>query len=138
MGARYAEVADIILHYKDLTAKEIEQAESLLDIASAKLRITAEKYGKDIDKMIAENSDIGYVVKDIVISACKRALSSNADAVPSASQSSQSALGYTVSMTYLNAGQSLYFLRNELKELGMLRQKFGGVEVYKIADDKGD
>ncbi len=59
-----------------------------------------------------------------------RALEAYSNDNVAASQTSQTALGYSVSMTYLNAGQSLYYLRNELKDLGVLRQKFGAMEVY--------
>ena len=46
-----------------------------------------------------------------------------------------------MSYTYLNAGQDIYFLRNELKELGILRQKCGTLEVYDygtVQDDSGN
>jgi hypothetical protein len=33
-------------------------------------------------------------------------------------------------MTYFNAGQSLYFLKSELKDLGLMRQSYGALEVY--------
>lgn len=136
---RYAEISDITALGKDLTAQEKEAAEILLDTASSKLRITAHKYGKDIDEMIEDEKmgdDYALVVKNVVIQAVLRALTSISDTLPAITQGSQSALGYSVSMTYLNAGQSLYFLRNELKGLGLLRQTFGAMEVYdNDADD---
>lgn len=136
---RYAEISDITALGKDLTAQEKEAAEILLDTASSKLRITAHKYGKDIDEMIKDEKmgdDYALVVKNVVIQAVLRALTSISDTLPAITQGSQSALGYSVSMTYLNAGQSLYFLRNELKDLGLLRQTFGAMEVYdNDADD---
>ena len=136
---RYAETSDIKALGKNLTAQEEETAEILLDTASSKLRIIAHKYGKDIDKMINDEKngdDYALVVKNVVIQAVLRALTSISDTSPAITQGSQSALGYSVSMTYLNAGQSLYFLRNELKDLGLLRQTWGAVEVYgNDADD---
>ncbi len=133
MSKRYAEVSDIAALGKSLTAQEQEAAEILLDTASSKLRITARKYGKDIDAMIADEvsgEDYALVVKSVVIQAVLRALTSIADTSPALTQGSQSAMGYSISMTYLNAGQSLYFLRNELKDLGLLRQTYGAMEVY--------
>ncbi len=130
MKRRYADVSDLIAHGKSLTAAESEAAEILLDEASAQLRITAKKYGKNLDEMIMCDSDYGATVKSIVIQAVSRAFNSMADSSPAIAQGSQSALGYSVSMTYLTPGQSLYFLRNELKELGILRQTFGALEVY--------
>lgn len=135
MGAVYAAVADIQL-FRPLTAQEQEQAESLLDSASAKLRLTAKKYGCDLDGMISADPDYGTAVKSVVVQAVIRALNSVSDNSPPAVQSSQAALGYSVSMTWLASGQALYFLKNELKDLGLLRQRFGALEVYDVGDDK--
>lgn len=142
MSKRYAEVSDIAALGKNLTAQEKEAAEILLDTASAKLRIAARKYGKDIDAMIADEvsgEDYALAVKSVVIQAVLRALTSISDTSPALTQGSQSALGYSISMTYLNAGQSLYFLRNELKDLGLRRQTYGAMEVYDdVAINEGD
>lgn len=134
----YAEVSDITVLGKTLTAVQLEAAEILLDTASSKLRLTASKYGKNIDAMIADEilgADYAVAVKSVVIQAVCRALDSLSDSSPAITQGSQSALGYSVSMTYLNAGQSLYFLRNELKDLGILRQTYGALEVYSYGAD---
>lgn len=131
MSAVYATVQDIQTLERDLTASEQQKAESLLPIASAKLRIAASKYGCDIDKMIADNEDYGLAIKEIVSKAVVRALDSSANSAGGiASQESQSGLGYTASITYVNAGQNLYFLRNELKDLGILRQRYGVLDIY--------
>lgn len=130
MGVKYASQEDITALGKKLTAEQQSAAEMLIDAASAKLRIIAKKYGKDIDAMIANDDDYGLVVKNTVVQAVARALSCISDSSPAITQGSQSAMGYSVSMTYLNAGQSLYYLRNELKDLGLLRQTWGAVEVY--------
>lgn len=134
----YAEASDIIALGKNLTSAQIETAEILIKTASSKLRLIASHYGKDIDKMMNDEitgEDYKAVVKSIIVQAVCRALNSISD-TPPVMQESQSALGYSASMTYLNAGQSLYFLRNELKELGILRQQFGAFEVYDY--DKGN
>lgn len=130
MGNIYATIEDITLFGKDLTTQEREQAENLLAVASAKLRVIAKKYGKDIDSMINSDEDFAFAVKEVVVNCVKRALESYSNDSVAATQTSQSALGYSVSMTYLNAGQCLYYLRNELKDLGILRQRFGAMEVY--------
>lgn len=132
-GAVYASVNDITATGRTLTAAQMEGAETLLETASAKLRLAAAKHGKSIDSMIADpvtGEDYMLLVRSIVVQAVCRALSSIADASPALTQASQSALGYSASMTYLNAGQSLYFLRKELKELGLCRQQVGVLEVY--------
>lgn len=135
MGAVYATVDDVMLLGRPLTAAEQEKAAAFLTVASAKLRKVAAKYGKDIDAMIAADEDYTDIVKETVVRAVVRALnaSESGNAAP-ASQSTESALGYSQTYTYVNAGQSLYFLRNELKELGLLRQRYGALEVYDIGD----
>ncbi len=138
MAEVYARVSDIIARGYSLTAQQQEAAETLLSDASSMLRSTARKYGKELDSMIGNDEDYRQLVKSMVIQATMRALSSVSESSAAAvSQISQGGLGYSASMTYLNAGQSLYFLRNELKSLGILRQTYGGLEVYH-ADDTGD
>lgn len=134
MGTVYASVNDLTALGISLTAQQQEAAEILLGTASAKLRIEAKKYGADIDALIADE-DYALTVKNTVVQAVVRALNSISDTDPAVTQASQSALGYSASLTYLNAGQSLYYLRNELKDLGLLCQVYGAVEVYGNADD---
>lgn len=141
MKTVYASVSDITALGISLTAQQQQAAEILLETASAKLRLEAVKYGSDIDDLIADEKngeDYGLTVKNIVVQAVVRALDAISDTAPAVTQASQSALGYSASMTYLNAGQSLYFLRNELKELGLFCQVYGALEVYESADDKGN
>ena len=139
MGAVYATVQDITALGISLTAQQEQAAGVLLEQDSAKLRITAKKYGKDIDVMIAADEDFGLAVKNVVVQSVVRALNSLSSSDPAMSQTTQSALGYSVTATYFNAGQSLYFLKSELKDLGLMRQTFGALEVYASdADDTGD
>ena len=143
MGNVYASVTDITVLGKTLTAEQETAANVLLTEASAKLRLIARKYGRDIDAMIADETagaDYALAVKSVVVQAVCRALDSVSDAASAAvSQESQSALGYSASFTYLNAGQQLYFLRNEMKELGLLRQTYGALEVFRSGtDDPGN
>ena len=138
MGTVSATVADILALGVSLTSQQQDAAEVLLPQASAKLRISAKKYGKDIDAMIADDEDYGLTVKSIVEQAVIRALSS-LDTNPAVSQVTQSGLGYSATATYFNAGQSLYFLKTELKDLGLMRQTYGMLEVLNYGTtDTGD
>ena len=135
MGAVYAAVSDITALGVKLTAEQQRSAELLLEQASAKLRLEAAAHGTDIDALIADTAtgdDYALAVKSVVTSAVIRALNalSASEQTAAVSQASQSGLGYSATWTYLNAGQSLYFLRNELKELGLMRQRYGAMEVY--------
>ena len=135
MGADYAAVSDITGLGIYLTPQQQTAAEVLITQASAKLRLIAKKYDKDVDALIAEDEDYGEAVKSVVVQAVTRALNSITNTDPAATQGSQSALGYSVSYTYLNAGQSLYSLRNELKDLGFMQQTYGAIEVYDYGQD---
>lgn len=134
MGTVYAEVSDIIALGRSLTAGQQEAAEVLLAQASAKLRLTAQKYKKNIDELIADpvtGDDFALAVKSVVVAAVCRAL----DAVTesgSVSQASETLGAYSYTYHYANAGQQLYFLNNELKDLGLKRQKVGWLDVYGV------
>lgn len=134
MGAVYATAEDVQTLGRALSAEEQEKAPGLLEIASAMLRREATKRGYDLDGMIAEDEDVGLIAKSVTVRSVVRSLDASAASAQSASavvsQESQSGLGYSASYTYLNAGEALYFLRNELKELGLTQQRFGFVEVY--------
>lgn len=132
MGTAYASVEDITVLGRSLTNQQQEAAEVLLDQASAKLRLTAKKYGKDIDRMIEDpdtGKDFELAVKSAVVQAVCRALDS-VSSLTTATQGTESIGAYSLTMSYLNAGQSLYFLRNELKDLGLMQQRYGLLDIY--------
>ncbi len=126
----YASVEDITALGISLTATQRGAAEILLGTASSKLRLIANKYGINLDAAVSADDDYKEAVKSIVVQSVTRALNSISDASPALTQGSETNGSYSVSMTYLNAGQSLYFLRNELKELGLKRQVYGALELY--------
>ena len=134
MGAVYATVSDILTMGITLTSAQQDTAAVLLEQASAKLRLAADDRGYDIDALISvpvRGEDYALVVKSVVVSSVIRALNAlSAPDTAAVSQASQSGLGYSASWTYVNAGQSLYFLNNELKELGLTDQRYGAMEVY--------
>lgn len=132
MGAVYATVSDITALGRSLTNQQQDAAEVLLVQASAKLRLAAHKYGKNIDTMIADpvtGEDFALAVKSVVVQAVCRALDS-VESNTVASQGTESIGAYSLTMSYLNAGQSLYFLRNELKDLGLMQQRYGLLDMY--------
>lgn len=131
MGAVYAAVADITA-LKPLSAQEQEQAGVLLQYASDRLRVIGAKYGTDIDAQIAEDPDYGSAVKFTVINTVINALGrlSVSAGESAASQATQSGLGYSMTLTYSNAGSVLWFGKNDLKDLGLLRQKYGALDLY--------
>ena len=132
MAANYATVSDIIAIGKNLTAEEQTSAEILIQTASSKIRIIARKYGIDIDKNISDTTtgdDLSIAVKNAVVQSVIRAIDSLSSTSSAVSQNSETNGAYNISMTYLNAGQSLYFLNNELKDLGIIRQRYGAIDL---------
>lgn len=97
--------------------------------ASARLRLVAKRCGKNIDVMIADDEDYELAVKGVVVQAVCRALD-NIGSGSNVQRGSESIGAFSMSMTYLNAGQSLYFLRSELKELGLTRQRYGLLDIF--------
>jgi hypothetical protein len=136
MGAVYATVNDVLTLGRALTAEEQQKVPQLLEIASALLRKEAKTRRYDLDQMIADDPDIGQIAKILTVNAVVRSLNAAGNSSPAAVQGSQSALGYSVSYTYLNAGQDVYYLKNELKELGIMRQRYGVLEVYDYGDPR--
>ena len=134
----YADIADIRAVGYSLSAAQEPAAQTLIAQGSAKLRIIARKFGRDIDTMIADEKigeDYALAVKSVIVQAVIRALDSVSSAAPAASSISQSGLGYSTTVSYANAGQSLYFLRAELRDLGLRTQQWGALEVYGNAAD---
>lgn len=139
MGAVYATVEDIRAVGYPLSASQETAAGTLLVQASAKLRTQARTVGKDVDAMIADTvtgEDFGTAVKSVVVQAVCRALDSGMNTgVGAITQGSQTLGAYSVQQTFFNPGQSLYFQRSELKDLGLYRsQTFGALDVYAGGD----
>lgn len=118
------------------TTAEQSRIEALIPMVSAALRSEAVKVGKDLDAMIADDEDFESVVQLVCVDVIVRAMSLNTDSEPM-SQESQSALGYSWSGTYAVPGGGIAncIMRNDLKRLGLKRQRFGVIEWY--GDDNG-
>lgn len=113
------------------TTAEQSRIEVLIPMVSAALRSEAVKVGKDLDAMIADDEDFESVVQLVCVDVIVRAMSLNTDSEPM-SQESQSALGYSWSGTYAVPGGGIAncIMRNDLKRLGLKRQRFGVIEWY--------
>ena len=118
MSEAFATVDDITLLFRELKPNETEKAKALLPIVSDSIRQEAIKVGKDIDEMIKEGQILSNVVKSVTVDVVARALMTSTDSEPM-SQMSQSALGYSVSGTYLVPGGGLFIKKSELARLGL-------------------
>lgn len=125
----FATINDITNLFRPLTNEEAEKANALLPVVSDSIRQEARKVGKDIDAMIETGELLENVVKSVVVDVTARALLTSTNSEPM-SQMSQSALGYSVSGTFLVPGGGLFIKKSELARLGLKRQKYGVVDFY--------
>ena len=126
----FATVDDIKSLWRSLTADEEKRAETLLTTVSASLRAEADRVGKDLDEMINEKDFLKEVAKSVTVDVFARILNTSTTAEPM-SQMSQSAGGYSVSGTYLIPGGGLFIKKSELARLGLRKQRYGVIELWK-------
>lgn len=130
----FASLQDMTTLWRELTPKEQTRCEALLKTVSASLRYEAYKVGKDLDVMISENEALKEVAKSVTVDVAARTLMTSTDAEPM-TQMSQSALGYSVSGTYLVPGGGLFIKRSELARLGLRRQKYGVIDLWESSEE---
>lgn len=126
----YATVAELAAYWRPLTESEQDRANILLENVSSEIRVYAKRLGIDFDAQVSADADLNTVTKSVVMDTVARILnqSTTDEAV---SQYSQSAMGYSVSGTYLVPGGGSLVLNRDLKRLGLKRQRYGAMEVYK-------
>lgn len=127
--ASYATTQDVIALYRPLTPEEAERVAVLLPIVIDSLRQEAHNVGKDLDQMVVDGELSASVVKSVAVDVVARTLMTPTDGAPM-TQMSQSALGYSVSGTYLVPGGGLFVKKSELARLGLRRQRIGVIELY--------
>lgn len=125
----FATIQDIIDLWRAMTPQEQERAEKLLPIVSDSLREEAKKVGKDLDTMVEEDSALLNVAKSVTVDVVARTLMTSTNSEPM-TQTSESALGYSVSGTYLVPGGGLFIKKSELARLGLRRQRYGVIDFY--------
>lgn len=127
----YATIEDMTTMWRPMTPAEQARAGKLLETVSASLRYEAKKVGKDLDLMISEDDDLGEVAKSVTVDVVARTLMTSTDSEPM-TQTAESALGYSISGTYLVPGGGLFIKKSELARLGLRRQRYGVMHPYKL------
>lgn len=127
----FATVDDLSVLWRALESDEEERAEELLNTVSNVLRVEAKKVKKDLDLMVQADESYAYVVKSVLVDIVARTLMTSTRQEPM-TQYSESALGYSVSGSFLVPGGGLFIKDNELKRLGLRRQRFGAIDFYGI------
>lgn len=129
----FATFEDMIALWREPKEEECSKCYKLLDVVSDCLRAEAAKVGKDLDRIVADNSYMASVAKSVTVDVVARTLMTSTDQEPM-TQISQSAGGYSASGTFLVPGGGLFIKRSELARLGLRRQKVGGTDFYGFSD----
>ena len=132
--ADYDTIDDIIALWRPLTPQHQERAAALLPVVSDSLRQAARNVGRDLDAMLKDGEVLENVLKSVTVDVTARAIMTPTDDAPM-TQMSQSALGYSVSGTYLVPGGGLFIKKSELARLGLRRQRIGVIELYAQGND---
>lgn len=132
--SNFATIEDINTLWRQMTTDESTRADALLPIVSDSLREEAIKVGKDLDAMIEERPTLASVAKSVTVDVVARALMTSTDSEP-ATQFSESALGYSVSGTYLVPGGGLFIKKSELARLGLKKQRMGVISLWPESEE---
>lgn len=124
----YCTVQDVIDLFRPLTQSEEARTEELIPVVTDALRLEAVKVGKDLD-VLAEDATYKDVLRSVIVDIVARILMTPTSGAPM-SQYSESAGGYSVSGTFLNAGGGMFIKKSELSRLMLTRQRFGVIETW--------
>ena len=125
----FATVEDLDTLWRNVEDHEIGRSEELLKTVSHVLRVEAKKVNKDLDLLVKEDESYSYLVKSVVVDIVARTLMTSTNQEPM-TQYSESALGYSVSGSFLVPGGGLFIKDSELKRLGFKKQRYGVIEFY--------
>jgi len=131
--ASFATLDDIGSLWRVLTVDEATRAEALLPIVSDCLRVEALRVNKDLDAMALDPA-FASVLKSVTVDIVARTLLTSTENEPM-TQTSESALGYSWSGSYLVPGGGLFIKNAELARLGLRRQRYGSFEPFGVIDD---
>lgn len=125
----FATSNDVINLWRPLKPEEIIRTDELLKVVSDSLRVEADAVGKDLDLMVFDSLTFSNVLKSVVVDIVARTLMTSTDQEPM-TQTSESALGYSWSGSYLVPGGGLFIKKSELARLGLRRQRYGVIDFY--------
>lgn len=116
--ANFATIEDVENLWRVLKPTERERAQNLLETVSDSLRVEADKVGKDLDAMVAENVSYANVAKSVTVDVVSRTLMTATDQEPM-TQVTESALGYSYSGSFLVPGGGLFIRTASLSDWGL-------------------
>lgn len=124
----YATITDVNALFRALSLEEADRAEALIPIVEDLLRQEAKNVGRDLDEMVTDETILTNTIKSVIVDIVARTLMTSTNQEPM-SQYSESALGYSVSGTFLSPGGGVFIKKSELKRLGLNRQRIGSIEL---------
>ncbi len=127
----FASVDDLEILWRKIEIHELCRSEELLRTVSHVLRVEAKKVKKDLDLLVKQDESYSYLVKSVVVDIVARTLMTSTNQEPM-TQYSESALGYSVSGSFLVPGGGLFIKDSELKRLGLKKQRYGVINFYDI------
>lgn len=129
MAVTFATLDDLTALWRSMSAEEQTRAAVLLEVVSASLRVEADKVGRDLDKMVMEDYNLGMVAKSVTVDVVARTLMTSTDQEP-VTQLSQTAGPFSASAQFLVPGGGIFIKRSELARLGLRRQRYGAMDFY--------
>lgn len=127
----FASVDDLEILWRKIEIHELCRSEELLRTVSHVLRVEAKKVKKDLDLLVKQDESYSYLVKSVVVDIVARTLMTSTNQEPM-TQYSESALGYSVSGSFLVPGGGLFIKDSELKRLGLKKQRYGVIDFYDV------
>lgn len=121
-------IEDVITLWRPLQAEEVDRAKALIPIILSDLKTKAKAIDKDLEEL-AQNEDYLNVLKSVVVDVVARTLMTSTNSEPM-TQTSESALGYSWSGSYLVPGGGLFIKKSELARLGLNKQRYGVMDFY--------
>ncbi|WP_455936801.1 phage Gp19/Gp15/Gp42 family protein [Gemella morbillorum] len=128
---KFATLDDLKNLWRDLEENEVSRANALLNTVSHVLRVEAKKVNKDLDLLVKNDESYSYLVKSVIVDIVARTLMTSTNQEPM-TQYAESALGYSVSGSFLVPGGGLFIKDSELKRLGFKKQRYGVIDLYGI------
>lgn len=128
----FATLADVLsIEGVTYTTEEQKRVNTLLPLVSDMIRTAGSSVGMDIDALVQADPAYASVVKLVTCDVVARVMRQSMTGDPM-SQESQSALGYSWSGTYAvpGGGVAMSLMRNELKALGIRRQRYGVMDIW--------
>lgn len=131
----FTTVEDVTKLFRPLSMEESDRADELIPVIESSIKLEAENAGKDLDELL-KDENYKNVFKSVVVDVVGRTLMTSTDQEPMV-QSSESALGYSWSGTFLVPGGGLFIKRTELQRLGLKRQRYGVIDFYETERNTG-